>query len=168
MLVVLVALSAPGGARAQTVPHGTTQSVTATRSARWPGVLAEVGGGLLGAGISVGIAELILESSSCGPGPYACIGRGAAAVPVSILAAMVLVPGGVTLAGRTLDHQGGFGWSLLGTLAGGLAGVLVGLGLSAAAADLDSDVRTGLMVGSAIGLSVGGAVLAFELSSSSP
>lgn len=168
MLVVLVALSAPGGARAQTVPHGTTQSVTATRPARWPGVLAEVGGGLLGAGISLGIAEAMLDDAPCGSGRYACIGSGAGAALTSILAAMVLVPGGVTLAGRTLDHQGGFGWSFLGTLAGGLAGVLVGLGLSAAAADLDSDVRTGLMVGGAIGFSVGGAVLAFELSSSPP
>lgn len=164
-LVALVPLCASLGAQAQAVPRGTTPVVAEHRPARYPGVLAEVGGGLLGVGISLGIAGLIAADTSCSAGAYGCIGSGLGAGVGYVLSSMILVPAGVTLFGRWMNHRGGFGASLLGTILGALPGALLGFGLSAAASGLDSDVRSGLLIGSVIGFSVGGAVLAFELSS---
>ncbi len=163
MLVVLISLYAPMSARAQTVPHRVTPAQTVAAPARWPGVLAEVGGGVLGSGLSLLIAQSLLDDSSCGSSG-GCISRGIGAAGTYVLSSMLLVPAGVTLGGRMLDHRGGFGASLLGALMGVLVGGLLGFGLSAAVSDADSDVKTGLAIGSVVVFSVGGSALMYELS----
>ncbi|MBI5516415.1 MAG: hypothetical protein HY909_21710 [Deltaproteobacteria bacterium] len=134
--------------------------------------------GLAGLGMGTGFALVagLLTAAAIPPSTSGDLGTAIASsidrtIRIALFASLAYTfgqPLGVVLAGRARGGNGGYGWSLLGTLGGNLAGnlVLFGLGRSCDSASTESlcDAVTILGVVLAFGLSATGAVLGYELS----
>jgi hypothetical protein len=134
--------------------------------------------GLAGVGMGTGfalVAGLLTAAafppSSSGDFPTAISSAISSTLRIALFASLGYTfgqPLGVVLAGRARGGNGGYGWSLLGTLGGNLAGNLVLFGLvrtcDADAGGANCTAVTIIGVALAFGLSATGAVLGYELS----
>ncbi len=112
-------------------------------------------GGATMVGSSFGMYEVGCATQG-GHGSPGCMAVG---LPMGIAASLSLTPLSVFLAGKLMDGNGGYGWTLLGTAAGTAAGFLGALALLAVGQFGDVSYVP-LMIGPTLG-----AIIAYELSS---
>ncbi len=132
------------------------------------GASSRVGYEILGGFAGLVGGSVAVVAAGCSLSPQECpFDRGDSGTYVlyAAAAAMLALPGGVTVAGHLAGGDGGFGWSLLGTTAGLAVGIpSAALVLSVRRSGTAGAVGAGLLVTL---LPIAGAILGYELSTTS-
>ncbi|MBI5513801.1 MAG: hypothetical protein HY909_08530 [Deltaproteobacteria bacterium] len=118
----------------------------------------------VGAGLALGggIVGLGLGAASASRSRGISVSGAASIIALSSLGYFFGVPWGVRLVGNARGGNGGYGWSLLGTLLGGMAAGLVSIPLNEASRSSEAIAVVGPVL--VLTLMVGGAVVGYELS----
>ena len=133
-----------------------------------PGTSARVGFEILGSFAGLLGGSIAVVAAGCTLSPQECpFDRGDSGdyVLFAAAAAVLALPGGVTIAGHLAGGDGGFGWSMLGTTAGLAVGIpSAALVLSVRRSGTAGAIGAGLLV---TVLPIAGAILGYELSTTS-
>ncbi len=165
LAAALALTCAPLPALAQTAPWAT---VVTRPQPEAHGTSARVGFEILGSFAGLLGGSVAVVAAGCTLSPQECpFDRGDSGdyVLFAAAAAVLALPGGVTIAGHLAGGDGGFGWSLLGTTAGLAVGIpSAALVLSVRRSGAAGAIGAGLLV---TVLPIAGAILGYELSTTS-